>query len=270
MAFVSICIPAKAHDSYLIHHFAPRGEAPKSQVNTILQDAKGYIWLGAHDGLYRYDANECRKVEIPVHNPGYLIVNDLCEGRNNDIWVASSTGLLRFDSRSNKVERLQGHDFDSSVLITKVIRFTDDSILCSAREHGAFLVDESTGECTKVILNKGGQEYFSSSLCRSDNGTVYILVRGLGLYSLAPSDGNMARLLAKQDNNPFIDYPSIYNVEYFGGCLIAGVADETFIYNLNLDKTSVRTWSDINDAVRMPDGTMALATSLGLIFAEFL
>ena len=268
MAFVGSVIPANAHDSYLIHHFAPRGEMPKSQVNTILQDTKGYIWLGAQDGLYRYDANECRKVEIPVHNPGYLIINDLCEGRNNDIWIASSTGLLRFDSRSNKVVRQQCDNFDPSVLISKIIRFTDDSILCSAREHGAFLVDENTGECTRILLNKGDEEYFSSSLCRTDNGTVYLLVRGCGLYSLVQSDGNVAKLLTRQGNNPFIDYPSIDNVEYFGGSLIAGVADETFIYDLKLDKTYVKAWSDINDAVRMPDGTMALATSLGLIFVD--
>ena len=265
IAFVWTCIPSKADDSYLIHHFNPLGETPQSQVNTILQDTEGYLWIGSQDGLYRYDANECRKIEVPVHNPGYLIINDLCEGRENDMWIASATGLLRFDSKTNKVTRHQFNGVDSSILITKIIRFDDSSILVSAREYGVFLINETTQECTRIKIGNDNEEYYSSSLCRTDDGIVYILVRDRGIYYLSPSDRERARVLVPQENNPFIEFPSIDNIEYFNGCIIAGVADETFIYDLEKNTTTIKGWSDINDAVRMSDRTMALATSLGLI-----
>ena len=268
IAFVWTCIPSKADDSYLIHHFNPLGETPQSQVSTILQDAKGYIWIGSQDGLYRYDAYECRKIEIPVHNPGYLIINDLCQGKDNDIWIASATGLLRFDGKTNKVVRHQIDGSDTSIIVTKIIRFDDNSILVSAREYGVFLINEVTQECTRIKIGNNGEEYYSSSLCRTDDGIVYILVRGLGIYCLSPSDRDTARELASQEHNPFIQYPSIDNIEYFNGCIIAGVADETFIYDMDSDTVLVRRWSDINDAVRMSDRTVALATSLGLIFID--
>lgn len=265
--FVAFVIPAKAAEPYLVHRFNPDAIGVHHNITTILQDSKGYIWIGTQEGLYRYDGNECRKMDIPVNNPGYLSIKDLCEDANNDIWIASIAGLTRFDSRTNKIVAYQSPEFDSTAHVTKIVKTADNSIIVSARENGVYRIGTQRYECTPIKLNGEGS-YYASSMCSSDDGSIYILVRDKGIYTLRPFDKGVANPLTTEQNNPFQKFPGIENIEYYNGKLIAGVADETFIYKISTGEIIVKTWSDVNDALKLADGTIALATSRGLVFAD--
>ena len=267
ISLVAFVIQTRAAEPYLVHRFNPEDVGLHHYATTILQDSKGYIWIGTQDGLYRYDGNECRKINIPVNGPGYLSIKDLCEDVNNDIWIASSSGLSRFDSRSNEIVIYQSPEFSRSTHVTKIVRSSDNSIIVSAREKGAFRIDTRMYECTPVKL-LGGGSYHTSSLCSSDDGTIYILVRDRGIYALRSFDKCIANPLSIKSKNPFVKFPGIENIEYFNGKLIAGVADETFIYNISTGEITIKDWSDVNDALKLHDGTIALATSRGLVFAD--
>ena len=264
---LSLHCMAKEAEPYLVHRFNPEGAGLHHYATTILQDSKGYIWIGTQDGLYRYDGNECRKIDIPVNNPGYLSIKDLCEDVNNDIWIASSSGLSRFDSSKNEAVSYLAPEFDRTTHVTKIVRAADNSIIVSARENGAFCIDVKTYECTPIKINGGGN-YYSASLCSSDDGTIYILVRDRGIYTLRTFDKGVASPLSVKAKNPFLKFPGIENIEHYNGKLIAGVADETFIYNITTGEITIKDWSDVNDALKLHDGTIALATSRGLVFAD--
>ena len=184
---LSFNIMAKAAEPYLVHRFNPENVGLHHYATTILQDSKGFIWIGTQDGLYRYDGNECRKMEIPVNNPGYLSIKDLCEDVNNDIWIASSSGLSRFDSQRNEIVAYQSPEFDKAAHVTKIVRSADNSIIVSARDKGAYRIDTQKYTCARIRLNGGGR-YYSLSLCSSDDGTIYILVRDKGIYTLRAFD----------------------------------------------------------------------------------
>lgn len=266
MVLVCRMTAAGANESYLVHQFNPEGAVPNIYVGAILQDSQGYIWIGTQDGLYRYDGNECRKMELPFGNPGYLIINDLCEDVNDDVWIATVAGLSRYDR--DKDEIVSYNELSPSVNVTKIIRFVNRSILVSAREQGVFSIDSDSHECSRIMLDGSDEDYWSSSICRSDDGTVYMLVREKGLYTLRSYDKNVANPLSGQKDNPFRYFPAIDNIECHNGRLITGVADETFIYNLSTGELDIRDWSDINDALKMPDGTLILATNRGLVFTD--
>ena len=267
LCLVAFVIPTKAAEPYLVHHFNPEGAGVHHYATTILQDSNGYMWIGTQDGLYRYDGNECREIAIPVNNPGYLTIKDLCEDVNNDIWIASSSGLSRYDSQSNEIVPYQSPEFGISTHVTKIVRAADNSIIVSARDKGVFRIDTKTYACAPIRLN-GGDTYFSSSICSSDDGTIYILVRDKGIYTLRAFDKGVASPLSPKADNPFSRFPGIENIEHYNGKLIAGVADETFIYNISTGEITIKDWSDVNDALKLHDGTIALATSRGLVFAD--
>lgn len=258
---------ARAAEPYLVHRFNLEGVGLHHNVTTILQDSKGFIWIGTHGGLFRYDGNECRKMDIPVNNPGYLSIKDLCEDANNDIWIASASGLSRFDTHRNKIVTYQSPEFDRPTHVTKIVRAADNSIIVSARDKGAYRIDTQGYTCTQIQLSGGGR-YYSLSLCSSDDGTIYILVRDKGIYTLRAFDKGVANPLSLKQDNPFAKFPAIENIEHYNGKLIAGVADETFIYNISTGEVTVKDWSDVNDALKLHDGTIALATSRGLVFAD--
>lgn len=267
LAFAAFVIQAKAAEPYLIHRFSPDGMGGHHNITTILQDSKGYMWVGTQEGLYRYDGNECVKMDIPVNNPGYLSIKDLCEDANHDIWIASASGLTRYDSGLNEIVTFQSSEFESATHVTKLVRTSNDVMYVSARENGVYCIDTKTYECTQIRLN-GLDWYYSSSICAADDGTVYILARDKGVYVLRTFDKGVANPLSSKTESPFQKFPGIENMEYYNGKLIAGVADETFIYQISTGETMIKSWSDVNDALRFSDGTIALATSRGLVFAD--
>lgn len=267
LVFAAFVIPTRAAEPYLVHRFNPVGTGVRQNITTILQDSNGFMWIGTQEGLYRYDGNECVKMDIPINNPGYLSIKDLCEDANHDVWIASAAGLTRYDSSSNKILTFNSPEFESAAHVTKLVRTRNDAIIVSARDNGVYHIDTKDYKCTPVKL-KGVDEYYSLSICSTDEGSIYILARDRGIYMLRSFDKCVANPLSAKADTPFQEYPGIENMEYYNGRLIAGVADETFIYNISTGETMIKGWSDVNDALRLSDGTIALATNRGLVFAD--
>src|SRR5260370_26113000 len=91
---------------------------PKDQINRILQDSRGFMWLATSDGLARFDGYQFTSYGVEQGLP-HRSVNDLLESRDGVLWVATSGGLCRFNPaagaaqrfivfRPNAEERLQG------------------------------------------------------------------------------------------------------------------------------------------------------------------
>lgn len=76
---------------------------PQSQVNTVAQDALGYIWVGTWGGLARYDGNHFTSFDMDSGLPSSRI-QELLAARSGDLWVATVNGLARFSGRSLHVE----------------------------------------------------------------------------------------------------------------------------------------------------------------------
>ncbi|MGD2148519.1 MAG: two-component regulator propeller domain-containing protein, partial [Anaerolineae bacterium] len=75
-------------------------------VNCILQDSKGFMWLGTDDGLNRYDAYSFTVYKHDPNDPHSLSHNQiwsLFEDSTGKLWVGTSGGGL------NRFDRYTGH-----------------------------------------------------------------------------------------------------------------------------------------------------------------
>ena len=74
-----------------------------NKVNCILQDTRGFIWIGTDDGLNRYDGNNFTIFRNQPGNPYCIsgnIIMDLVEDKNGILWIATADGgLSRYDYR---------------------------------------------------------------------------------------------------------------------------------------------------------------------------
>jgi len=86
---------------------------PSDQINALLQDSKGFIWIGTDDGLVRYDGSEL-KVYKAYENPSLGLVTNWIDALHEDLdsnLVIYSAGTIptlydpKMDSRSDKSER---------------------------------------------------------------------------------------------------------------------------------------------------------------------
>jgi ligand-binding sensor domain-containing protein/signal transduction histidine kinase len=74
---------------------------PQNSVTALLQDRKGFIWVGTQDGLARYDGYEFKVYRHERNNPNSLSHNfvwDITEDADGILWITTlGNGLTRFD-----------------------------------------------------------------------------------------------------------------------------------------------------------------------------
>ena len=72
----------------------------QSHINTILQDSRGFIWIGTENGLSRYDGYEFVNYTNQPYDENSLsnnYINAICEDSQGVLWIATKKGLNSFD-----------------------------------------------------------------------------------------------------------------------------------------------------------------------------
>jgi signal transduction histidine kinase/ligand-binding sensor domain-containing protein/DNA-binding response OmpR family regulator len=77
-------------------HFGTREGLSQINVNCIIQDSRGFMWIGSRNGLNRYDGYKFityRYDSKDEHSLSNNMVTDLAEDTEGNIWVATQNGL---------------------------------------------------------------------------------------------------------------------------------------------------------------------------------
>ncbi len=84
-------------DSYSSEIFSYRRGLSQNTVNCILQDSRGFLWIGTWDGLNRFDGYDFISYKPDYDHPKGNIsnesINALAEDRSGNIWVGTDKGL---------------------------------------------------------------------------------------------------------------------------------------------------------------------------------
>jgi ligand-binding sensor domain-containing protein/signal transduction histidine kinase len=90
-----------------------------SRVNCILQNSKGFLWIGTEDGLNRFDGYEFK---VYRHLPGdttSLLKNgilNIYEDSRGDLWVSTlNGGLHMYNSKQDNFTRIKAYSFDCEI-----------------------------------------------------------------------------------------------------------------------------------------------------------
>ena len=81
-------------------------------MEALWQDYEGFMWLGGRNALLRYDGYDFLSVKVAdAKDPSKMApvnqVVDLFEDSRKDLWVATRSGLLKYDRKAEELRSLQ-------------------------------------------------------------------------------------------------------------------------------------------------------------------
>lgn len=271
LSFINIVNPkgVQAYDNIMFSSLTIENGLPQSSVETMMQDSKGFIWIGTNDGLARYNGyefkvfrNEYGKDESLVGN--YIV--KIIEDNYGYIWVGTTNGISRISTNTDKISNYTDDNGIEDKNITGMILTNDGNIVVSTYEGGLYKYEYGSDKFQKLKLNKHKK---ISSLAKDDKGNIW-----------TASDNEIDRIDFKNNKmEPFYTFEetdnSIYKIVCDKDNLWIGTTKKG-VYKFDVNtKTKVNYRHDKNDSTSIvgdyvrdiykdSNGVMWFCTSSGL------
>ncbi len=180
--FTGICLFAQPRQIRFQHLNIHNGLS-QSQVNDILQDQTGFIWIATQDGLNQYDGNRVRVFKKEPQDNRSLsnnFINCLYEDKSGAIWVGTNGGgLNRFDPKIGSFTR---YPFSESYrIINDIAEDSAGNFWIATQNGGLCRFDQLSGEVFPY-LDKGMPSQNVQVLYVDKSGNLYAGSAANGLF----------------------------------------------------------------------------------------
>ena len=185
--FITIfCQAQSVEEHYYFKNLSIRNGLSQNTVNAILQDRKGFMWLGTKDGLNRYDGLSFRKFKHDAANPrsiGNSFITSLYEDFNGNIWVGTDAGVYIYYPEKEAFEEFDCQSLEKTRIERSVSMIAGDKqgrVWIAVEAQGMFCYDTRQ----KLLRNYPLSEIFSNIKCFTfdSGGTLWLGFYGDGLY----------------------------------------------------------------------------------------
>lgn len=131
----------------------------QNNVLCVLQDSRGFIWIGTRDGLNRYDGYKFTVYRNDTYNPKSIsgnFITSIAEDNDGNIWAATkSNGLNRYDRRTDCFSRYSSeHPGKNHLPSNELSSLTKDhqgKIWIGTADAGLVVLDPVTGKTTHYV-----------------------------------------------------------------------------------------------------------------------
>jgi ligand-binding sensor domain-containing protein/two-component sensor histidine kinase len=164
-----------------------------NKVNCILQDNRGFVWLGTDDGLNRYDGKAFLQFRHRPNDTTTIsgnIVTDLIEDKEGRLWIATADGgLSRYDFRLPPRQQFKQYKHvpgnAASIPINNITALLEDSL------HFLWL---GTSGRSVLRFNKVTEHFDDITksaktildLCLDKEGIIHVGRQGGGIMKINP------------------------------------------------------------------------------------
>ena len=193
-----------------------------SALNFLYEDSENNIWIGAYrEGLNKFDRNNesFTRFHIGNTNPdahNQNIVSEICEDSDNDFWIGTDYGLLKFNPTTGQYIRftVDSKSFNRNVSvkglnnITSMIRMDKNKLLIGTRDDGLIEFDMTEKEFKDSPYNdlellKYPHDHLKSirDIYKESEDVYWIAAYGHGLYRFEPHKDIVQNYRPGNDND---------------------------------------------------------------------
>lgn len=130
----------------------------QATAETIIQDSKGYIWIGTNDGLNRYNGSDI-KVFNDNETNGIIssYITALVEDKNRNLWVGTDEGLSKINLDDYSIKNYRYYKNDKNTPYSAILTFfvDDEENLYMGSNSGIYIYNEIEEDFDKIEGLKG-------------------------------------------------------------------------------------------------------------------
>jgi ligand-binding sensor domain-containing protein/putative methionine-R-sulfoxide reductase with GAF domain len=258
LILVSLLSVTIVSGQYLFDNLKPKDGLSSREVRSLYQDSEGFMWMGALNGLNRFDGNHFLlwNRSTPTYPTGLgEIVSTITEyGKKGTIWFGTNAGVGIFDKNTRQFTEveIQPHGVLSKRPYVMQFRQDKEGRLWMAANNGIYVHDAGVFKPVSSLYPFAAE---LDSVGCYHAGFVYDSVRNLfwtagprGLYCLDP----VKKQLFSSANNP--QQLPIYNKDVLNsvainkaGSLWIGNVSEDAIWHYELSNGSFEKITRINN-----------------------
>jgi len=98
---------------------------PEGQVNSLVQDKEGYMWIGTQKGLVRYDGYSPKLYNFGIEDPSKMGIWNIYLDRADRLWAGGS-GLYLYDRTEDRFIYFNPNSSASDSLSSPILDIHDD------------------------------------------------------------------------------------------------------------------------------------------------
>lgn len=188
-------------DQYLFQNFTIKDGISNNVINCIIQDHRGFIWLGTNDGLNRFDG---RVFKAYRHIPGNKnsisgnIIRDIYEDKNHVLWIATEDGgITVFDPMKEESSayvqyRYASQDANSipNNFVTSIVEDGRGKMWIGTQGNGIVLFDKNKKTFSEKFNDKPKN---IMKLFKVSDDELWVGRQGGGLLKINTKDGTASQ-----------------------------------------------------------------------------
>jgi ligand-binding sensor domain-containing protein len=197
-------LPAQPREAVFKRYGAAEG-LPSSHISCLLQDHRGFLWVGTGNGLHRFDGYTFKAFKRDPADTTSIsdnLIRSLYEDEFHTLWVGTSNGLNAFDHYTEKFTHYYNVTDSEVAAANFVSALWGDgrgTIWVATLGGGAYRFDISARAFTHVELQplrpSKPDDLRASSILAGSDGTIWIGTLQKGLLRFDSMAGTTAQYL---------------------------------------------------------------------------
>jgi signal transduction histidine kinase/ligand-binding sensor domain-containing protein/DNA-binding response OmpR family regulator len=144
LALLLLCaVPGFAQNQSLkFEHISTAEGISQININCIIQDSHGFMWVGTRNGLNRYDGYKFIIYRYDSMNDNTVsnnMITDVVEAKDGNIWIATQSGLNMYERKTGRFIRYMHDDHNPNSIANNIINklaFDSEGKLWVATQNG--------------------------------------------------------------------------------------------------------------------------------------